>query len=50
MAGATELDSPEARQLPFLMAALERPELCHILMNALEEAVKGTDGWKEWEP
>lgn len=43
------MDSPEARQLPFLMAALERPELCHILMNALEEAVKGTAGWKEWE-
>jgi len=31
------------------MNALERPELCHILMNALEEAVKLVPGYKAWE-
>ena len=48
IAGDETLDAPGGRETYFLMNALERPDLCHILQNALEEAVKQTPGYKKW--
>ena len=49
IAGDMALNDTPGRQVYFLMNAMERPKLCHILMNALESAVKQTPGYPAWE-
>ena len=40
---------PRARNVMFLMRALEINELMHIVFNAVERAVKGVPEWKQEE-
>ena len=49
VSGAMQLEDPHARNMYFLMRAMDRPEHLHIFFNALEESVTGIPEYKDFD-